>query len=187
MSRELINLLPPDRKRAFRRGYFFRLGTVAVLLLCAMVVIHGVFLLPSYLYLHAIKQTRETELAGLDAKLSGPEQEAITARLSSLEGSASYLARLDTVPTASAAVRGILAVPRSGVRLRSITFAPPTPGAADGKMTLSGVASTREALRAYVLALQQAPFVASAELPISAYAQETDIDFTITLTGSLQP
>jgi len=49
------------------------------------------------------------------------------------------------------------------------------------------VADNRETLRQYLGVLDALPQVAKAELPISAYAKEKDIGFTITLTGTLEP
>ncbi len=49
------------------------------------------------------------------------------------------------------------------------------------------MAQTRDALRGYVEALNQLPYVSKADLPISAYAKESAIPFMVTLTGSLQP
>jgi hypothetical protein len=55
-------------------------------------------------------------------------------------------------------------------------------GKAPGTLSVSGIAVTRGALRAYQLALQSAPFAVAANLPVSAYAKDTDIAFTITVT-----
>ncbi len=54
-------------------------------------------------------------------------------------------------------------------------------------MTVSGMAATRDALRQYATALGGLPYVSKADLPISAYAKDSDITFTITLTGTLTP
>ena len=67
-----------------------------------------------------------------------------------------------------------------------ITKTPPVRGN-DGKMVLTGIASTRETLRTYVTTLSRLPYVSNAEVPISVYAKESLIPFTLTLTGSLTP
>jgi hypothetical protein len=188
MPHELINLLPPERKRAFRRDYFYRLGTVALLLLSALVIIHGIMLLPTYLYLQAVEKTRAAELANLNEQLADAEQDGTSARLAALKADATHLSRLADTGTASAAVRMVLDVPRSGIAIQNISFTPPSATtAADGKMAISGTAATREALRAYSLALSSVPFISKVDLPISAYAKDIDIDFTVTLTGTLKP
>src|SRR5262249_11864932 len=106
--------------------------------------------------------------------------------LASITSTATYLSRLATTSPATAALRGVLAVPRPGITLSGFTYQPRI-HAADGTMNLTGTASTRETLRAYTDALGQLPYIADVNLPIGAYAKESNIPFTIVLTGSLTP
>lgn len=186
MHSELTNLLPLERITANRREYFTRLATVVVSTLSCVVLASGVLLVPSYLFLHQEMQSREARISELNIQLAAAGGEAATKRLSVLSANAGYLARLASTPTATAAINAVLAVPHAGISLSSLTFTPPTQGPS-GRMTLTGVASTREALRSYALALDALPFVSSTDLPISVYAKESNIPFAITLTGTLQP
>ena len=181
MELELTNLLPEERIRSLRRIYFLRLAVVAVLLLSGVTVVHGVLLLPSYMYLRNQVGERAASLATLTTTLAGSEEKEISTRVAALSQDSAHLARLSSVPKASAAVRAIAALPRSGIRLTGFSFAPKESGVA--AMSVSGVATTREALRIFEQSLADQPFVTSADLPISAYAKERDISFTISLTG----
>ncbi|KND51563.1 MAG: hypothetical protein AB202_03275 [Parcubacteria bacterium C7867-007] len=185
MSSELTNLLPRSSAKAFKHGYLLRVAALALFMLTLLIVIHGLLLAPSYLYARTevVRQTKQLE--GLDASLQTSEEKEVRARLGSLTGNVTYLNRLATTTAASDVVRRILDVPRSGVQISGFTYAPSTKDGA--RMTVSGVASSRDTLRAYALALGQLPFVTNADLPISAYAKENDIPFTITLTGTLKP
>lgn len=178
------NLLPPERVRSLRQIYFLRLAVVTVALLTGLVGIHSVLLLPSYLYADSQARDREAELMLRSAALEGSEEEEIGARVSRLSEDASYLVGLGAVPKASSAISAVLTLPRDGIRLVGFSFAPKEEGAV---MTVSGLASTRESLRRYEQALASQPYVTSASLPISAYAKERDIDFTVTLTGPFLP
>lgn len=183
----MINLLPPDRSRAFRRNYFIRLTTVGFMLLTALVVIHGILLVPSYLYATAQVRAEEAQLTSTQRAASADAASA-EAELAALKNNATYLARLGTTPSAAAAVRTVLSIPHPGITMVSITYTPPATGnAASAKIVLSGTAATREGLRAYDLALTGAPFITSVDLPISSYAEETDIAFSMTVTGTLAP
>ncbi len=186
MSRELTNLLPLDKKRAFRREYFLRLVVVGLLLLSCATAVGAVMLAPAYLSLSQERIAKEARLTQLEATLANAQERAIGERLARLSEDAEHLARLESHPSGSAAARAILLVPRAGIALTRIAF---TPGAEEGAnvMTLSGTADTREALRAYNLALSELPFVTMSELPISTYAKETELEFMITLTGTLTP
>ncbi|KND51181.1 MAG: hypothetical protein ABA06_02615 [Parcubacteria bacterium C7867-001] len=186
MSHQLTNLLPRDRRRAFRSEYFIRLVTVIIALLGALLVLHAVMLIPSYAFLSQQVDERDHQLQTLSSHLDSTEERETSARLAALATDTKYLARLGSTPTASAAIRAVLAVTPNGITLSGLTFAPPKAGAL-GRMVLTGSASTREALRAYQAALAALPFVDNADLPIAAFAKDSDIPFTITLTGSLTP
>ncbi len=185
MAHNSTNLLPEERRRSLRQLYFLRLAVVAVSVLIGVVVVHGILLLPSYLYLHTQVDEREAALATLTSSLAGGEEKEIGIRVARLEEDAAYLARLATTPKASAAVAAIIAVPRPGVRLTGFSFAPKD--GAEPQMSVTGIAQTREALRRFEQVIGNEPYVTSTDLPISAYAKERDISFTILITGPFMP
>lgn len=184
MITERTNLLPSVRARSLRRLYFMRLAVVGVSLFVAVVFIHGVLLLPSYLYLKDQVHERMTTLEALAQTLSGSEEQEVNARVSALGEESTYLAELADTPKASAAISAVIMLPRPGITLRGFSFAPGEGGA---KMSVSGVATTRESLRSFERALADQPYVTATDLPISAYAKERDIDFVISLTGPFLP
>lgn len=186
MYRELTNLLPKSRGAANRRAYFLRLGTVGIFLLALVVVVSAVLLLPTYLYLSQRVAANEARVAHLDAALASSEEQEVNARLDQLAKDASHLAELSKKASASGAIRAVLAVSRPGIVLSGFTFTAGKEGE-EHTMTVTGLASSRESLRRYDQALSDLPFVSSADLPISAYAAENNIPFTITLKGTLLP
>ena len=186
MTADLTNLLPPRRKRLLAHEYLFRLGTVAVWLAVILVVIHGLLLFPSYLYVNQQERAREDQLQTLKASASGATEQELAIRIEAIEKKAKQLAALGTQASASGALRAVLVVPRTGISLHGFMYAPAA-AKDSNRLTLAGTAASRESLRLYLEALSALPFVTKAELPISAYAKERDIDFTITLTGSLIP
>ncbi len=184
-SSELTNLLPPERIKRWKNEYFVRLATTAFLALTGVVVAGVALLVPSYLSLHLETKAQQARIQELDATLATSNGKETTARLAALNSSTTYLARLATTTTATNAVRGVLSAPRTGIILTDFTYTPAPP--TGGKMVLTGVAATREHLRAYKMALSALPFVSAVELPISVYAKESNIPFTINLSGSLLP
>lgn len=184
MKPELTNLLPENRLRSLRQVYFFRLATVAVLVLSFVAVVHGVLLLPSYLFVQAQVAERQERLDTLTRTLAGAAEKEVSARVAAIGADSAYLAKRAAAAKASTATQAVLAVPREGVRLTGVSFAPEDDGA---QMLLSGVAASREALRRFEQALSDESYIAGVELPISAYAKESNIDFTITLTGTFMP
>lgn len=184
---ELSNLLPRSKKRALRREYFVRLVTVALGLITLLVIIRGVMLLPAYLYVHGQAISEQAELDRIASSASSAQEREINDQINAVKSDITYLGRLSSLPAASDAIRAILAVPHTGVTLTGFTYTAPNATSKQAQLAITGTAQTRDALRAYVASLGQLDYVSSADLPISAYAKDSDIPFTVTLTGSLKP
>jgi hypothetical protein len=184
---ELTNLLPRAGQRSLRRGYFLRLLNVIVGLAVIALIIHGILLAPSYLYARAEVKREQAELDRISSSSSSAEERSIQTHIASVKGDITYLGRLSTLPTASGAIRAVLQVPHTGIHITGFTFTAPNGSSHTAQMSVTGTANTRDVLRQYVQALGQLSYVSNADLPISAYAKDSDIPFTITLTGSLMP
>lgn len=184
MYHELTNLLPGDRSRALRREYFLRLGVVGLWVVGFLIVANGVLMAPTYMKLSEEVSVERERLALLANTLGASEEQEVGARLSRLAGDTEYLKQLANNPSGSEALRVILSAPHSGVAINRVAYSSGTP---QNTLILSGVADTRDALRRYYSLLAALPYVAKADLPIGTYAKETELDFTITLTGTLTP
>lgn len=181
MNNELTNLLPFRRQRALSRNYFLRLGVVGAVLLGILIFASAVLLLPMYVFLADAARAKETRLASIESALSSADEKALSARLVALTSDAATLTALANAPSVSNIIRAVIAVSRPGIALSGFAYTPAA-NKVPGTLALSGTAATRDALRKYQLALQGAPFALSATLPVSAYAKDTDIAFTITIT-----
>jgi hypothetical protein len=185
MTNDLTNLLPEERHHTLRREYFWRLMVVAAVLAIALIAAAAILLVPTYLYLSSEVGVREAALTQATAALASSDEAALSARLDALTKNADILEALGNAPSASAVVRSTLSVSRPGVTLTGFTYTAaagteksPTPAT----LLVSGVSATRDALRNYQIALQGASFVKGADLPVSAFAKDSEIPFTITLT-----
>jgi hypothetical protein len=179
MSNLLTNLLPPERIAKMSREYLYRVITVAALAATLIVIANGALLLPSYLYIRGQAALANERLSALSAERAASGYDDLSSRIEALSNSVDELTSLAAVHTGSEAIRALLALPRTGIALSSFTYEPGEGG--DGKMVLSGTAATRESLRAFDASLSELAFVKSSDLPLSAYAKESDIPFTITL------
>jgi|CXWL01.1.fsa_nt_gi Tfp pilus assembly protein PilN len=187
MSLELTNLLPANKIRAFKRLYFIRLITVVLFMSFLVLCAHTLLLLPSYLYSASQADEKQKQIDGLNASLQTTEEKEAKSRVATLQETVTYLGRLEKTPVASDLIRAVLQAPHEGVRLSGFTVNTGTTPSTTPRMGVSGIAASRDSLRLYVLALEQLPFVTSAELPISAYAKDSEIPFTISLSGPLVP
>ncbi len=186
MDNALTNLLPPGRQRTLAREYLLRVGTLAVALLTILICISAALRVPTYVFLVKAVGAKEMRLASVDSSLAASDGAALIARLESLASDAKVLTNLAEAPSPSSILRGVLAVPRAGVQVSGIAYTPVS-SSKPATVVITGKAKDRGALRNYQLALQGDPAVASAALPVSAFAQETDIAFTITLVLASTP
>ena len=180
MYPELTNLLPEERVRRLRRDYFVRLALVVEVLGILLVVSMAIVLTPTYRFLQKQVHTKQEQLTALEARLATSDEVRLEARLKALSANAALLALLGSAPTRSEVIESLLALPSPGITLSGFSFSAGK-GTTQGTLAITGTANTRDRLRAYQLTLLEAPFVQSADLPISAYAKDTAIDFTITI------
>lgn len=183
MNNNLTNLLPQERQRALSRDYILRIVVVVVVLTTTLILAESVLLIPTYVFLNRSENAKKIHLAGIESTLSSADEAILSARLETLSSNVTSLASLSNVPSVSAVVRAMLGVSRPGVSLSGFSFTPPSSNN-PGTLTISGSSATRNALRSYQLSLQGASFARSAVLPVSAYAKDTNIAFTITVTLS---
>ncbi len=181
MDNILTNLLPLERQRTLSRDYFFRLSVVTIVLITILVVVAGLLLLPTHVFLTQSAATKQVHLSNVESILLSSNEAELSTRLAALARDVSVLSALGSAPSASGVLRFALAVPRPGVTLSDFTYTP-AKEKTQGILEISGTAATRDALRSYQLALQNASFASAANLPVSAYAKDTGISFTITVT-----
>lgn len=181
MHNELTNLLPPERRRMLTRNYFLRLSVVIVAMVTMLVLISALLLLPTYVLLTDSIRAKEARLMTIESSLSSADEIILSARLAILNDNVSMLSTLAKVPSTSATIRSVLALARPGLSLTRFEYAPRAEKI-PGTLTIAGIAATRDALRRYQLALESSALVRSASLPVSAYAKESAIPFSIAVT-----
>ncbi len=181
MRNNYTNLLPSERRKQVRREYFLRIGVVAIAMAISLVGVAMILLIPTYTFLSNSAYTKKARVAEIQSVISSSDEKTLEARLALLSTNTQALVLLENTPSAIGIVRNILHISRSGVTLSRFSYSPAIGGKA-GTITLSGIATTRDVLRQYQLALSRASFIASANLPISAYAKDADISFTINIT-----
>lgn len=181
MHSELTNLLSLERTRALSRDYTLRVGVIVAVLVTALTGAAAVLLAPTYVFLTGSANAKKIHLAGIESTLFSADEAALSARLAALSSDAAALVTLSNALSVSSVAREMLAIARPGITLSDFSYTP-AKGNVSGTLALSGFAETRAALRNYQLALQETPFAVSAALPVSAYAKDADIAFTITVT-----
>jgi Tfp pilus assembly protein PilN len=160
-----------------------RLVTVAAVMGAVLAGASAALLVPTYTYLLQAERASNMRLADASKNLAAVEETDLAKRLQTLEGDATAIAALATTTTGSSLVRTLLTVPRAGVVLSDIEYSPAAGGRA-GTVAVSGIAATRNDLRAFELALESVKSIAAANLPVSSYAKDQNLPFTILVTLS---
>jgi hypothetical protein len=180
MSNGKINMLPLDRQKALAQEYWIHFGTVVILTMVGLVVAAGTLLLPSYVLFDMDIGIKQKSLATTEHTLSSSDEKEILSRLKVFSEQATSLRLLGGAPSAVKTVTSILEVSHEEISLAGFVYVP-AGGKAPRSVVISGVAGSRDALRSYQDALQDLSGVASADLPVSAYAKDTNIPFTISV------
>jgi hypothetical protein len=181
-----MNLLPDSRKKQLAQLYLVRVGVVGAILASLVLGIHAVLTTPSLVHVRQVVSERTLTLSALGEQLADGEDKQVGERVARLATSATELTQHAQAATASGVLRALTEVSHEGVSITGMSFTrAQTP---DGhRFTITGKATGREALRSYVATLGTLPYVKTVDLPISAYAKESDIQFSLTLIGTLTP
>lgn len=163
------------------RDYVMRVGVVIAVLTTILTFSTAILLIPTYVFLNGSANSKEINLARIESSFSSTDENVLSSRLAALSTNAATLVALSNAPSVSSIIGEMLAVSRPGITLSGFSLVPSI-GKSSGTLVVSGSSATRDALRNYQLALQGSPFALSAILPVSAYAKDSNIAFTITIT-----
>ncbi len=181
MNNELTNLLPPERLNRLSHDYLIRLATVVVLMVMMLVLVATILLLPSYVFLSKNENAKKSQLMSIGSETSSDDEKKLSTRLSLLSDNTKRLVAMNKTQSISTIVNKVLAINHSGISLSGFSYTSAV-GDKSGVLVVSGTASTRGALRNYQLVLESSSFALSANLPVSAYAKDSQIEFSITIT-----
>jgi len=175
-----MNLLPQKEKMENRREYFYRFSAGLAGAAVASLIIGGGLLLPSYL----LSKAKQVELKANLVSLKNPRQAGGEEAPKILETAAKRVVFLSIRPILSltAAAEKITDKKPAGVKIKGFSYHPQEK--ADGisaAIALTGIAANREAIVAFVKALQTEQSFSSINVPVSNFAKDRDIEFSLTL------
>lgn len=177
----MIDLRDTTTKHYFRNEYLMRVYSVGCWVGSIIIIIYGIFLLPTLFFLNDTIQSKEKVFESIKASFKTEDGNTLdsyileTNTLLSLvqkRYTASFTDVLDTV----------LSVPHTGIRITDMNYS--VEGDED-ILLVSGIASTRETLRAFSQSLQKVEGVGKVTFPVENLAKDTNLDFAITVRGTL--
>jgi hypothetical protein len=176
----MINLIPPEAQRRITYEYGARVVTVCLLLWALAGVVVGVATLPSYLLVTERLQAVSVDLAAATA--SADSDSAVSRALIVASEQARLLREAENTQRFSTLVAVVEAAAGSGVSISSYDFG--RDGQALRPVVVGGNAASRQALAAFRDALLAQPLVEEVNLPISNFARDRDIDFSLSISVS---
>lgn len=177
----MINLLPLSEKKKILTEYRLRLGVVSVFAVAGLVLASLALLGPSY-FLSISKHTLvSSDLARLEAAHVGVPQagDAVT-EIKVVNKKVDIFLKTEKVPHLVFSETILKIIATKGAQVKIIGFMYDAVPDRE-RVTLSGVAASRDSLAQFVEALKKDTTFTTVTLPISSYVKSTDIDFSIVL------
>jgi len=180
----MINLIPKEEKRRMTIDFYSRLAFVSVMVLNFCILAVFFLLLPSY-FIVSVKQSL------VNQKLQAQKAEPLPAfgeqSIATIKDINGKLALVDNAEKnkfliSDRVINAVLLGKRPDVKITQISFTDdPTTGK---KISIIGVAPSREVLLLFRQSLQDNPTFKNINLPISNFVKGSNIQFSLDLTPS---
>lgn len=175
----MSNLLPAQGKKIIRREYWLRALSVWLFLISGAVGAVGIFFMPALLIVSSERQTVIENIQKEDAN----DRVAYTEAQKKIERANAIVRDIRAgkeIVLPSKIVREVRGEVSSGITLVGISY---EKGAgAEIKLSVRGIAKTRQSLATFVDALKENANFAGATVPISDLALDADLPFVATVT-----
>jgi hypothetical protein len=180
----MINLIPNQEKKKKVKDFYFRLVVVFFAVLGSSVLVGSAAILPSYFLSSVKKNLSESKLEAQKAE-SAPlvdqstllTVEELNSKLSLIENAEKnkYLVSLKVI-------NEIMAKKMPDIKITQIVYDNATVGGK--KISIRGIASSRERLLLFRRALEDNPAFKKVDLPISNFVKGSNIQFSLSIIPS---
>ncbi len=177
----MFNLLPSESKIAIRKEFNLRLAGLSALALLITLLIAIVLLIPSYLFSKANEKEVLANKGIVEQSLRAQENETLKVDLAQARETLGVLLPT-SAPSTSFVLDKITALKGGGIsitKLELIALANSTK-----QVQISGLASDRDTLLSFKKKLSESKLFSEIDLPVSNFADQTDIEFNMTLQGA---
>lgn len=180
----MINLIPNQEKKKKVKDFYFRLTVVSIFVLGFCFLVASVALVPSY-FLSAVKknladtklETQTSQPLPLLDQKSAQILENLNNKLEIIDG-----AQKNKYLISEKVVSEILLNKMTDIKIINIVYE--TDGAKNKKISIRGIAPSRERLLLFRKSLEDDPAFAKVDLPISNFVKGSDIQFYLSLIPS---
>jgi len=178
----MSNLLPLPAKQRIVHEYWIRVISVWLFLVTFALVIVAALMAPTYFLISSQLQVIGNEYA--DAESTEASFAETNATIEEANALAQMLNVTEQDPSFSDLIAELEQVTATGVTLTNITLT--KSGAELPNISIVGVADTRASLANLKDAILSSKYFSDAKIPLSNFAKEKDIDFSITIKPASQ-
>lgn len=176
----MFNLLPDNLRKIIVKEYSLRRAIVILFFIIFIQISFMVFLMPTWLISTYKEEDVVLRGADMNGRLSNLNIASTTDDIKSLNNKVSVIQTYLDYPGFNKYLTFILSKQTKSILIKNIAYSN-----ADSKsvtISVDGTAATREVLRNFVKSLQTSESFKSVDIPISNYAKEKDLVFTIKIT-----
>ncbi|MCA9360153.1 hypothetical protein H6781_02425 [Candidatus Nomurabacteria bacterium] len=174
----MINLIPPSAKKDLKREYWVRVIAVWLLLWSVFLVVGACLLFPVYVLIGSQVAVYKDSAEEASQRVTSYENVTTTLVQASLQ--AKFVLDEIAVPVFSEQIELFETLEGSEIKINKIYIGRGADGIAP--ISLSGIASGRQALASFRDRILNLENVEDVDLPISNLAQDKNIPFTIKVT-----
>jgi Tfp pilus assembly protein PilN len=176
----MANLLPKEERRRGEREYILRITSVSLFLFLVLVLFGIVLLLPSYFFSELQGRSVKERSELISRTISLREQDASSIILTATKQKVEELTRAQAQVSQITLIKTITGNLTPEVTISRFFY---TRAESGNTVKIFGNATSREALTMFLEKLKQEELFTRVDLPVSSFARDADIDFSITLSG----
>ena len=176
----MFNLLPNDLKQRIRSEYNLHLIVVALASVLFLQISFFIFLLPSWFISIAKEKDVVLQVATINKFLVDSKIEPIVSTIDMINTKLDTINSVLEYPKVTPFIDSIVSRKTKDILINEIFYT--SSGKTTGVLSLSGNSSTRESLVLFVKKLEETKLFENVDLPISNFAKDKDIKFSINMT-----
>lgn len=178
----MFNLLPKTEKDTIRREYRMRLAIVVLWLSFATFLVASFLLLPSFVLSSVKEKAALHRFTTLSAEVEHESGARLRNLLAETQSQLPFFSRKAPAARWHELLTQLVSQKTDTISLTTVSFAGGENGAR--QVVIAGTARDRAGLRTFAKSLERIRFFEKVAVPISNYAKDTNIEFSVHITGT---
>ncbi len=175
----MFNLIPDSVKEKILKDYQRRRGVVWLFMTAVLSIVVLIFLLPTYVHVFFEVKNVSASVEIVKSSLQLKEADEVVGTIKKTNEQLRTLFSASSSFKTSEIVERALKAKNSFIHITDIEYIETKIGSST--LQLRGIADRRESLREFVTTLESIESFEKVELPVSNFAKDRDIDFSVTI------